>query len=162
MWGAAEAAVRIAGDGPCESSSGAAVPAACAAVLRASNSADARTNGRRGARPTLPAFSEFAFAVLKIVFGAGLFWVYLTFIGLVLLSMGTMTFLYAPTLAAGEPLARALSVFLAVFWMARLVVAAVVLDVRPYLTNWYYRAGCHATTVTFIYLTVIYAWLALR
>ena len=91
-----------------------------------------------------------------------LFWVYLTCIGLVLLSMGTITFMYASTLAAGEPLARALSVFLALFWTVRLVVAAFVFDVRPYLTNGFYRAGYYSTTVTFIYLTAIYTWLALH
>jgi len=39
-------------------------------------------------------------------------------------------FLYAPVLAAGEPLARALCVFLALFGTVRLVVAAFVFDGR--------------------------------
>src|SRR6266516_4541383 len=87
-----------------------------------------------------------------------LYWVYFTFIGLVLLGMGAITFLYAQAMASAEPLARALSVFLAVFWTLRLIVAAFVFDVRPYLTNWFYRLGYHATTVVFIYLAVIYTW----
>src|SRR6266704_744965 len=91
-----------------------------------------------------------------------LYWVYFTFIGLMLLGMGTITFLYAPAIASGEPLARALSVFLAVFWALRLMVAAFVFDVRPYLTNWFYRLGYHATSVVFIYLTVIYTWVSLQ
>lgn len=91
-----------------------------------------------------------------------LFWVYWTFVGLVLLGMGTITFLYAPVLAAGEPLARALSTFLALFWTLRLAVAAFVFDVRRYLTCWYYRLGYHGTTATFIYLTALYTWLAFR
>ena len=35
-----------------------------------------------------------------------LFWVYLTFIGLTLVSFGALTFFHAPAMAAGEPLAR--------------------------------------------------------
>jgi len=60
-----------------------------------------------------------------------LFWVYFTFIGLTLLSFGGLTFFYAPAMASGEPLARALRVFLATFWILRLIVAVFVFDVRP-------------------------------
>ena len=80
-----------------------------------------------------------------------LYWVYFTFIGLTLLSFGVITFIHAPAMAAGEPLARALCVFLAAFWTLRLIVAAFVFDVRPYLTHWFYRLGYHATTLVFIY-----------
>jgi len=89
-----------------------------------------------------------------------LFWVYFSFIGLMLLSFGAITFFYAPVMAAGEPLARVLCVFLAAFWGFRLMVAGFVFDVRPYLTRWHYRLGYHATTLVFIYLTAIYAWAA--
>jgi len=91
-----------------------------------------------------------------------LYWVYFTFIGLTLLSFGTITFIHAPAMAAGEPLARALCVFLTAFWTLRLIVAAFVFDVRPYLTHWFYRLGYHATTLVFIYLTAIYAWAAFK
>jgi len=86
----------------------------------------------------------------------------MTFIGFTLLSFGVITFFCADLLAAGQPLARALCVFMAVFWVIRLTVAAVVFDVRPYLTTWFYRLGYHATTAVFIYLTGIYAWTAFR
>lgn len=89
-----------------------------------------------------------------------LFWVYYTFIGVSLVSFGLMTFTLAGTLAAGGPLARALCVFLAVFWTIRLIVATFVFDVRPYLTNNLWRVGYHATNIVFIYLPVIYAWTA--
>ena len=91
-----------------------------------------------------------------------LFWVYFTFIGLTLLSFGLITFFYAPALAGGAPLARALCGFLAAFWMLRLIIAAFVFDVRPYLTTSYYRLGYHATTLVFIYLSAVYAWTALQ
>jgi len=91
-----------------------------------------------------------------------LFWVYFTFIGLTLLSFGGLTFFYAPAMASGEPLARALCVFLATFWILRLIVAVFVFDVRPYLANWFYRLGYYLTTAVFIYLAAIYAWTELQ
>ncbi|HTB85084.1 MAG TPA: hypothetical protein VK742_15625 [Candidatus Sulfotelmatobacter sp.] len=89
-----------------------------------------------------------------------LFWVYYAFIGLCLISFGTMTFIFAGTLAAGGGLARALCLFLALFWTIRLIAATFVFDVRPYLTNPLWRLGYHATNVVFIYLPVVYAWTA--
>jgi hypothetical protein len=89
-----------------------------------------------------------------------LFWVYYCFIGLCLVSFGLMTFTFAGTLAAGGGLARALCVFLALFWTIRLVAATFVFDVRPYLTNQFWRLGYHATNIAFIYLPVVYAWTA--
>jgi hypothetical protein len=91
-----------------------------------------------------------------------LFWVYFSFIGLILMGFGALTLTHAPAMAAGEPLARALCLFLAVFWLTRLSVQFFVFDVRPYLTNWFYRVGYHATTFVFIYLTAIYLWTAVQ
>lgn len=90
-----------------------------------------------------------------------LFWVYFTFIGLTLVSFGTITFFQAQALASGQPLARALCGFLALFWAARLIVAAFVFDVRPYLTSGFLRLGYQATNVSFLYLSVVYASAAL-
>src|SRR5581483_3884306 len=86
-----------------------------------------------------------------------LFWVYYSFIGLCLVSFGTITVLFAPVLAGGTGLARATCLFLALFWTIRLVAATFVFDVRPYLTNGCWRLGYHATNVVFIYLPVVYA-----
>jgi hypothetical protein len=57
-------------------------------------------------------------------------------------------------------LATAVCVFLGAFWTLRLVAAALVLDVRPYLTSGWYRAGYHATNVVFSLLPVVYFWAA--
>lgn len=89
-----------------------------------------------------------------------LFWVYYTFIGFCLVSFGLITFTFAGTLAGGGALARAICLFLAVFWTIRLVVAAFVFDVRPYLTNNLWRLGYYATNTVIIYLPVVYAWAA--
>lgn len=89
-----------------------------------------------------------------------LFWVYFAFIGLMLVSFGTLTFLFASEMAAGQPVARGLCVLLALFWTVRLVAAAFVFDVRPYLTSGFYRLGYHATNLVFVYLVAIYVWAA--
>jgi hypothetical protein len=90
-----------------------------------------------------------------------LYWVYYAFIGLCLVSFGLLTVTFAGTLAAGGPLARAVCAFLAVFWTVRLFAATFIFDVRPYLTNSFWRLGHHATNIVFAYLPVVYAWAAL-
>jgi hypothetical protein len=85
-----------------------------------------------------------------------LFWVYYVFIGLCLVSFGTITFTLANVLAAGGILSRALCAFLAVFWTVRLIAATFVFDVRPYLTNNFWRLGYHATNIVFAYLPAVY------
>lgn len=107
-----------------------------------------RTVGLRGHLTALPPFIR------------NLFWVYYTFIGLTLVSFGLMSFVYAPEMAAGEPVARGLCWFLTAFWTLRLFVAAFVFDVRPYLTTRLYRLGYHATNVVFSLLVIVYAWTA--
>lgn len=91
-----------------------------------------------------------------------LFWVYYAFIGLTLVGFGWLTFANAADMAAGEPVARKLSLFLAVFWLARLGVACFVFDVRPYLTNWAYRVGYRALNAVFVCLVAIYSWAAFQ
>jgi len=91
-----------------------------------------------------------------------LFWVYYSFIGLCLVSFGTITVVLAPTLASGGNLARALCIFLAAFWTLRLIAATFIFDLRPYLTNQWRRLGCHATNIVFAYLPVVYIWAALK
>jgi hypothetical protein len=85
-----------------------------------------------------------------------LFLVYLTFIGLVLLGFGTLTFFFARSIAVGDPLARGLCTLFVAFWTLRLIVAAFVFDVRPYLKNWLYRGGYWATNLVFVYLLAVY------
>ena len=90
------------------------------------------------------------------------FWVYYTFIGLCLVCFGAITVTFAGTLADGGGLARAMCAFMALFWTVRLIAATFIFDVRPYLTNNYWRLGYHATNIVFVYLPVVYAWAALR
>src|SRR5207249_8341700 len=86
------------------------------------------------------------------IFIRRLFWVYYSFIGLCLVSFGCITTGLASALAAGGSLARAVCIFLAAFWTLRLIAATFIFDVRPYLTNAFWRLGYHATNVVFLYL----------
>jgi hypothetical protein len=86
-----------------------------------------------------------------------LFYVYFTFIALMLVAFGVLTFILAPNITAGEPAARGLCLLMLGFWLVRLVVAAFVFDVRPYLKSWFLRFGYQATNVVFIYLAIVYA-----
>lgn len=90
-----------------------------------------------------------------------LFWVYYAFIGLCLVSFGTISFVYANQLADGRGLARGICLFLAAFWTLRLVAATFVFDVRPYITSGLLRLGYHATSAVFVFLPIVYllaAW----
>jgi hypothetical protein len=91
-----------------------------------------------------------------------LFWVYYTFIGLCILSFGLITYWFAGILAAGGNLAFAVCLFLALFWTLRLTVAALVFDLRPYLTTAARRLGYHALNVVFLYLPIVYLLAAWR
>ncbi|MDB6023293.1 MAG: hypothetical protein JWQ04_3150 [Pedosphaera sp.] len=86
-----------------------------------------------------------------------LFWVYYAFIAFCLVSFGLLSFVFAGTLAAGGGLARAVCGFLAVFWTIRLIAAMFIFDVRPYLTNAFWRLGYALTNIVFTCLPVIYA-----
>jgi hypothetical protein len=91
-----------------------------------------------------------------------LYWVYYGFIGLVLVSFGLLTWFYAAPMADGAPIARALSLLMAVFWLARLLVAAFVFDLRPYLVSPLHHIGFHALNLVFAYLTTVYVWAAVK
>ena len=72
-----------------------------------------------------------------------LVWVYAVFIFLTVVAFGAVSVTFAETLAGGTPLARAICGFIAVFWTARLVIQFFVFDAKPYLRNWFLKAGYH-------------------
>jgi hypothetical protein len=94
-------------------------------------------------------------------FGRTLFRVYYAFIGLCLVSFGIGSWFFATELASGHALARAVCAFLAAFWTLRWI-AAVALDVSPYLINGWWRLGYASTNVVFCILPFVYAWAAIR
>ena len=90
-----------------------------------------------------------------------LFWVYGTFIVLVIVAFGTLTLLHSHTLAAGDALARSVSAFISIFWLSRLAVQWFVFDCREFLTTWFLKAGYHCLTLAFVYLAAVYGWAAI-
>ncbi len=91
-----------------------------------------------------------------------LFWVYGVFIVLTIIGLGTLTLLNAAAMAAGDPVARSLAAFIAVFWGARLLVQLFVFDARPFLTNAWLKLGYHALTLGFVALVSVYAFVVFK
>lgn len=87
-----------------------------------------------------------------------LFWIYGVFIVIVIICFGTLTLLHGGAMAAGEPVAKSLCAFIALFWTARLFVQLFVFDARPFLTNWVYKVGYRALTVVFVYFVAVYGY----
>jgi hypothetical protein len=85
-----------------------------------------------------------------------LFWVYGTFIVMVIIAFATLTSFHADAMAAREPVARSLCAFIAIFWGARLFVQFAIFDPHPFLRNWFYKLGYHALTVIFAFLVFVY------
>jgi hypothetical protein len=90
-----------------------------------------------------------------------LFWVYGCFIVLIIVAFAMLTFLHADAMVSGEPLARSLCAFIAIFWAARLFVQWSIFDARLFLSNWFYKIGYHALTVAFALLIIIYGRVAI-
>src|SRR5260221_7938735 len=85
-----------------------------------------------------------------------LFWVYFSFIGLTLVSLGALTLASAPAMAAGEPVARRLCIFIAAFWLMRLFPAWFIFCVCPYLPNSFFPLCYPARHISLIYLDVFF------
>jgi len=64
-----------------------------------------------------------------------LFWVYGGFIVMVIIAFAALTFRHTDAMAAHEPVARSLCLFIAIFWGARLFVQFAIFDARPFLTT---------------------------
>ncbi len=86
-----------------------------------------------------------------------LFWVYYTFIGACVIGFGLFTYLMAGQLVMGTTMARGVLVFLALFWLLRIVVAVFIFDMTPYLTSKLMHVGYWCTNAVFVYFTVVYA-----
>jgi hypothetical protein len=91
-----------------------------------------------------------------------LFWVYYTFIGACLIGFGLFTWFMAEQLVNGGAIARGVLTFFALFWLLRLVVAAFIFDMTPYLTSKVMQTGYWCTNAVFAYFTLVYAMAALK
>jgi len=90
-----------------------------------------------------------------------LFWVHGGFIVLVIIGFGLLSIVLPQELCTGEPLARAVSLLIAVFWGARLVVQCCYFDASAYLETRLLKVGYHGLTIVFAYHTLVYSWAAI-
>ena len=88
-------------------------------------------------------------------------WTHGAFIMLTIASVGLISLFNATTLTAGSLLARCVCGFVALFWGIRLVIQFFVFDASPHLDNVLLKVGYHGLTVVFIYLTLVYGWVAI-
>ena len=79
------------------------------------------------------------------------------FIVIVIVGFGLLAVLLPDQLAQGTPLARAICLFIALFWTARLGVQFFVFDAKPHLKNRLLAIGYHGLTVVFLYHAIIFS-----
>lgn len=91
-----------------------------------------------------------------------LVWTHGIFIVLVIIGFGVLGITQSTSLASGEPLARAVSAFIAIFWGARLLLQYTWFDARAYLTTPLLKWGYHGLTILFSYFTAVFAFAALQ
>lgn len=90
-----------------------------------------------------------------------LIWVHGAFIVFVIIGFGVLSLLFSDDLVTGTPLARGVCLFIALFWIARLVVQFFVFDAKPYLKTPLTKIGYHGLTVVFTYHAIVYTLAAL-
>jgi hypothetical protein len=89
-----------------------------------------------------------------------LIWVHGLFIVLTIIGFGVLTISCSGELAVRTPLARAVCGFIALFWLARLLVQFFVFDAKPFLKSTFLKIGYHGLTVVFIYHAAVLSWVA--
>ncbi len=91
-----------------------------------------------------------------------LVWTHGIFIVLVIIGFGLLGMSCSAPLASGDPLARAVCAFIAIFWGARVSLQYTWLDARTHLTRTYLKLGYHGLTLLFAYFTGVFGYAALR
>lgn len=89
-----------------------------------------------------------------------LFWVYASFVFLMILAFGSLSLAHAEELASGDALARSLCAVIAICWIVRLGIQWFVFDARQIPTGTFVAIGYHTLTLIFIALVLIYGWAA--
>lgn len=89
-----------------------------------------------------------------------MYWVYGGYVVLSIIALGSLSIFNSAELASGRGLARGVCAYIAIFWGIRLSLQPV-LDVKPFLTTWWLKAGYSMLTLLFLYFTGVFAWAAL-
>jgi hypothetical protein len=94
-----------------------------------------------------------------------LFLVHGGFIVFTIIAFGVISVTLPGALVRGGELGLALTAFIALFWLCRLLVQLFYFQAEKHLTHWILRVGYRGLTVLFLFFTVVYfaaAWANLR
>jgi hypothetical protein len=91
-----------------------------------------------------------------------LVWVHGVFIVLTIVALASVSVVNAHALAAGQPLARCVCAFIAIFWGVRLVLQFALFNPKPYLTTRVLKFGYHGLTLVFTYVALTFGYAALH
>jgi hypothetical protein len=89
-------------------------------------------------------------------------WTHGAFVLLTIIAFGLISICCAPSLASGEPLARAVCAFIAGFWALRLLIGFTLFDARPHLTHWRLALAYRTLNAIFVYFVFCYAAAAIN
>ncbi len=78
-----------------------------------------------------------------------------------IIAFGVLSVCFPTSLASGEPLARAICAYIAIFWGFRLVIQFFYFDAKPYLRNWFLRLGYYGLTIVFTWHTIVFSYAAI-
>ena len=85
-----------------------------------------------------------------------------SFVWLIICGFGLVSLLQAPALTTGEPLARSVSAFIAVFWGIRLLIQFFYFYATAHLTRPALKLGYYGLTLCFAYFTLVYGMAVIR
>ena len=88
-------------------------------------------------------------------------WTHGAFVLLTIIGFGALSLAFPAALASGEPLARAVCGFIALFWLIRLFIGFFLFDATPHLSSPALKLGYHGLTVVFVYFVLCYGAAAL-
>ena len=77
-----------------------------------------------------------------------------------IVAFGIISIVFRQELASRSTLARVFCGYVCLFWGVRLIIQFFFFDAKPYLRNWFLRAGYHGLTVVFTWQTIVYGWAA--
>jgi hypothetical protein len=73
-----------------------------------------------------------------------------------IIGFGVVSLAQPHALTGGEPLARAICAFIALFWGARLLIGFTIFDVKPFLTSRALALGYTGLNVCIAYFVIVY------
>jgi hypothetical protein len=91
-----------------------------------------------------------------------LFWVYSAYIVAVIAGFGALSLICACDLTNGSNLSRYVCGFIALFWLARLIIQLFVFDTGTLAISRWIKLGYHGLTVSFVYLAATYGSIAIE